>query len=53
MQLLESDMPYLYKPSLITEEIINDKEYYKTVFFIDKDYFIPKDLVFKFTDYCF
>ena len=46
-------MHYLYKPSIITEQTIEDIEYYKMIFEIPDSYTFPINLEFTFTEYCF
>ncbi|WP_300485523.1 hypothetical protein, partial [uncultured Brachyspira sp.] len=52
-KLHESDVKYFYKPDIITEEKIDNIDYYKMVFKISDSYTIPNDLNFTFTEHCF
>ena len=53
MQLHQSDSLYLYKPTLITSEKVDEIEYYKMVYEIPSQFKIPYGVDFQFTDYCF
>ena len=53
LKLQKTDMLYLYKPTSISNEIINDKEYYKMVYEIPNDYYLIECFKFKFKEFCF
>lgn len=58
IKLHESDNLYLYKPSIITEETLTDKnneklDVYTMIWKIPSDYVIPEGLKFEFKEQCF
>lgn len=56
LKLFETDSLYLYKPSKITEEVVDRWDQlvcYKMIFQIPSDYEIPNGLNFVFKEYCF